>query len=291
MSVRISLGNITIHRIVEQENCPNFEALKFFTGLTEEKLAPERAWLQPRYLDADGRLKLCIQSYLVRTPHHNILIDTCVGNHKPRPTRPFWNMMKSDQYEKNLAAAGLGLGDIDFVMCTHLHTDHVGWNTRLENGRWVPTFPKARYVFADRELEFWTKREKGDPSLCPWITDSVLPIVAANRVDIVKSAHAFNDLVTLIPTPGHSIDHYSVHVGKPGADAVLTGDMIHSPLQARYPELGMMADYDSAQAGRSRRELFGRFCDTSTLMCTAHFPSPSTARIKRWRDAFDFVTV
>ena len=174
-------------------------------------------------------------------------------------------------------------------MCTHLHTDHVGWNTRLENGRWVPTFPKARYVFADRELEFWTKREQGDPALCPWITDSVLPIVAANRVDVVKSAHAFNDLVTLIPTPGHSIDHYSVHVGKPGADAVVTGDMIHSPLQARYPEIGMMADYNSAQAGRSRRELFGRFCDTSTLMCTAHFPSPSTARIKRWRDAFDFV--
>ena len=237
----------------------------------------------------NDRLRLCIQSYLVQTPHHNILVDTCVGNHKPRPTRPFWNMMKSDQYEKSLAAAGFALGDIDFVMCTHLHTDHVGWNTRLENGRWVPTFPKARYVFADRELECWTKREQGDPALCPWITDSVLPIVAANRVDVVKSAHAFNDLVTLIPTPGHSIDHYSVHVGKPGADAVVTGDMIHSPLQARYPEIGMMADYDSAQAGRSRRELFGRFCDTSTLMCTAHFPSPSTARIKRWRDAFDFV--
>ncbi len=289
MSVRIGLGNITIHRVVEQEVCDQFEALKFFRPFTEAQLAENRAWLQPKYLDANDRLKLCIQSYLVQTPHHNILVDTCVGNHKPRPTRPFWHMMKSDQYERSLAATGLGLGDIDFVMCTHLHTDHVGWNTRLENGRWVPTFPKARYVMADRELEFWTKREKGDPSLCPWITDLVLPIVAANRVDVVKSAHAFNDLVTLIPTPGHSIDHYSVHVGKPGADAVLTGDMIHSPLQARYPELGMMADYDSAQAGRSRRELFGRFCDTSTLMCTAHFPSPSTARVKRWRDAFEFV--
>jgi glyoxylase-like metal-dependent hydrolase (beta-lactamase superfamily II) len=289
MSTRISLGNITIHRIVEQENCAHFEALKFFRPFSEEQLAENRAWLQPRYLDESDRLRLCIQSYLVQTPHHNILVDTCVGNHKPRPTRPFWNQMKSDQYERSLASAGFGLGDIDFVMCTHLHTDHVGWNTRLENGRWVPTFPKARYVFADRELEFWTKREQGDPSLCPWITDSVLPIVAANRVDVVKSAHAFNDLVTLIPTPGHSIDHYSVHVGKPGADAVVTGDMIHSPLQARYPEIGMMADYDSAQAGRSRRELFGRFCDTSTLMCAAHFPSPSTARVKRWRNAFDFV--
>jgi glyoxylase-like metal-dependent hydrolase (beta-lactamase superfamily II) len=197
--------------------------------------------------------------------------------------------MNSDRYEKNLAAAGFGLGDIDFVMCTHLHTDHVGWNTKLENGRWVPTFPKARYVFADRELAYWTQRQKDDASTCPWITDSVLPVVAANRVDIVKSAHAFNDLVTLIPTPGHSIDHYSVQVGRSGTDAVITGDMIHSPLQARYPELGMMADYDSKQAGQSRRALFGRFCDTPTLMCTAHFPSPSTARVVRWKDAFDFV--
>jgi glyoxylase-like metal-dependent hydrolase (beta-lactamase superfamily II) len=119
----------------------------------------------------------------------------------------------------------------------------------------------------------------------------VLPVVAAGRVDIVKSAHAFNDLMTLIPTPGHTIDHYSVHVGKSGSDAVITGDMIHSPLQARYPELGMMADWDSKIAGESRRQLFGRFCDTSTLMCTAHFPSPSTARVVRHKDAFDFVDV
>jgi glyoxylase-like metal-dependent hydrolase (beta-lactamase superfamily II) len=288
LSAHIEVGNITIHRIVEQEG-PFFDVLQFFPTLTKELYEENRGWLQPKFVDAQNRLMLCIQSYVVKTPHHTIMIDSCVGNHKPRPTRPFWNMMNSDRYEKNLAAAGFGLGDIDFVMCTHLHTDHVGWNTKLENGRWVPTFPKARYVFADRELAYWTQRQKDDASTCPWITDSVLPVVAANRVDIVKSAHAFNDLVTLIPTPGHSIDHYSVQVGRSGTDAVITGDMIHSPLQARYPELGMMADYDSKQAGQSRRALFGRFCDTPTLMCTAHFPSPSTARVKRWKDSFDFV--
>ena len=288
MSTHIEVGNVTIHRIVEQEG-PFFDVMQFFPKLTKELYEENRGWLQPKFIDAQNRLMLCIQSYVVKTPHHTIMIDSCVGNHKPRPTRPFWNMMNSDRYEKNLAAAGLGLGDIDFVMCTHLHTDHVGWNTRLENGRWVPTFPKARYVFADRELAYWTQRQKDDASTCPWITDSVLPVVAADRVDIVKSAHAFNDLVTLIPTPGHSIDHYSVRVGRSGTDAVITGDMIHSPLQARYPELGMMADYDSKQAGTSRRELFGCFCDTPTLMCTAHFPSPSTARVVRWKDAFDFV--
>jgi glyoxylase-like metal-dependent hydrolase (beta-lactamase superfamily II) len=288
LSAPIQIGNITIHRIVEQEG-PFFNAMSFFPDITKELLDQNRGWLQPRFLDAEDRLMLCIQSYIVKTPHHTIMVDSCVGNHKPRPTRPFWNMMNTDRYEKNLAAAGFSVNDIDFCMCTHLHTDHVGWNTRLENGRWVPTFPKARYVFADRELAYWTQRQKDDASTCPWITDSVLPVVAANRVDIVKSAHAFNDLVTLIPTPGHSIDHYSVHVGKSGTDAVITGDMIHSPLQARYPELGMMADYDSKQAGQSRRELFGRFCDTQTLMCTAHFPSPSTARVVRWKDSFDLV--
>ena len=284
----IEIGSATIHRIVEQEG-PFFDAMQFFPTATKEFLDENRRWLQPRFLDANDKLILCIQSYVVRTPHHTIMIDTCVGNHTPRPARSFWNMMNSDRYEKSLAASGFSVNDIDFVMCTHLHTDHVGWNTRLENGRWVPTFPKARYVFADRELAYWTKRQQDDPAACPWIVDSVLPIVAANRADIVKSAHAFNDLVTLIPTPGHTIDHYSVRVGRPGADAIITGDMIHSPLQARFPELGMMADYDSKQAGESRRSLFGQVCDTSTLMCMAHFPSPSAGRMVRHQEAFDFI--
>jgi glyoxylase-like metal-dependent hydrolase (beta-lactamase superfamily II) len=286
VSFQIQIGQITIHRIVEQER-PLFAARHFFPTLTPELLEQNRAWLQPKFLDPTDKLILCIQSYLVRTPHHTILIDTCVGNHKPRPSRDFWHMMNSDRYEKNLAAAGFGVNDIDFVMCTHLHTDHVGWNTRLENGRWVPTFPNARYIFADRELAYWTARQRDDPAACPWVADSVLPVVAANRVDIVKSTHTFDDMVTLIPTPGHTIDHYSVVVGAPGADAVIAGDMIHSPLQARYPELGMMADYDVRQAGETRRKLFDRICDTSTLLCTAHFPSPSIGRVVRWRDAFD----
>ena len=159
---------------------------------------------------------LCVQSFVIKTPHQNILVDTCVGNHKPRPARPFWNMMRSDRFEKNLGAAGLTVNDIDYVMCTHLHVDHVGWNTRLENGRWVPTFPKAKYVMADRELAHWTQKEKDDPASVPWITDSVLPIIEAKRAQIVTSDFALNDSVKFIPTPGHTIDHCSVLVGRPG---------------------------------------------------------------------------
>jgi glyoxylase-like metal-dependent hydrolase (beta-lactamase superfamily II) len=264
MTTQIKLGNLTIHRIVENEG-PMFPVAEFFPTLAKEVLEENRSWLEPTYFDpATGRVVLAFQSFIVQTPHHNILVDSCVGNHKPRPMRPAWDKMQSDRWEKGLAATGLGVGDIDFVMCTHLHIDHVGWNTRLDNGRWVPTFPKARYLFADRELAFWTQKHKEDAAAWPWIGDSV----------------------QLIPTPGHTIDHYSVHVGKPGTDAVITGDMIHSPIQARYPELGMRADYDSKLAGESRRKLFGRFCDTSTLMCMVHFPAPSTGRITRWGDGF-----
>jgi glyoxylase-like metal-dependent hydrolase (beta-lactamase superfamily II) len=291
MNTTIRVGDITIHRIVEQDT-PIFDVMPFFPSLTRELLDENRHWLEPRFIDpATQKLVLCIQCYLVRTPHHNILIDSCVGNHKARPARPAWHMMAADRYEKNFAATGLTVNDIDYVMCTHLHTDHVGWNTRLENGRWVPTFPNAKYLFADRELEHWTRRYKENPEAFPQVADSVLPIVDARRAELVTSGHVFNDHVHLIPTPGHTIDHFSVHVRSGSQDAVITGDMVHSPLQARYPELGMMADFDSGQAGETRRSLFGRFCDTPTLMCTAHFPSPSTGRIARWNDGFKFVEV
>jgi len=291
MSTTFTVGDLTIHRVIESE-APLFDPLTFFPTLTRELLEENRPWLEPAYIDpASGQLMLCIQSYIVRTKHHNILIDSCVGNHKERTNYPFWNRMESDRYERNLAATGLTVNDIDYCMCTHMHVDHVGWNTRLENGRWVPTFPKAKYVFADRELAFWTEKERTDPGKQPWIADSVLPIVASGRQEVVTSHHELSDVVKLIPTPGHTIDHYSVHVGKLGADAVIGGDMIHSPIQARYPELCMRADYDRQQGGETRRALFGRLCDTSTLLCTGHFPSPSKGRLTRWGEGFRFTPV
>ena len=290
MTLPITLEDITIYPVVEQQGA-FFDVMEFFPTLSKEQLAENRSWLEPTFIDpANGRLVLCIQSFLIKTPHHNILIDSCVGNHKPRPARPFWNMLSSDRFEAGLRAASLRFNDIHYVMCTHLHIDHVGWNTRLDNGRWVPTFPNARYVMADRELAFWTQKQKEDPSAVPWITDSVLPIVEANQAHIVKSDFTFDDSLQFIPTPGHTIDHYSVLVGRSGEDALITGDMIHSPIQGRYPGLGMRADYDSSQAGETRRKIFDRFCDSSTLMCVTHFPTPSTGRVQRWDDGYKFVT-
>jgi glyoxylase-like metal-dependent hydrolase (beta-lactamase superfamily II) len=287
--VTIALKDLTIHPVVEQPRCTDFGVMGFFPTLTKELLDENRAWLEPHFLDpANNGLVLCIQSFVIKTPHHNILVDACVGNHKPRPMRPFWNMLNGDRFEKGLTAAGLTVNDIDYVMCTHLHGDHVGWNTRLDNGRWVPTFPKARYIMTDRELAYWTQRERDNPAIAPWITDSVLPIIAAKREQVVKSDFAFNDELKFIPTPGHTIDHFSVLVGR-GDDVLITGDMIHSPLQGKYPELGMMADYDSKQAGETRRKIFDRFCDEHTILCGSHFPEPSTGRVRRWGDGYKFV--
>jgi glyoxylase-like metal-dependent hydrolase (beta-lactamase superfamily II) len=291
MTTPITLNDITIHPVVEQQGAW-FEVFGFFPALTREVLDENRAWLEPTFLDPSNNcLVLCIQAFVIKTPHHNILVDACVGNQKPRPTRPFWNMLDSNRFENGLRAIGLSVDDIDYVMCTHLHGDHVGWNTRLENGRWVPTFPNARYIMADRELAYWTERERGNPQSVPWITDSVLPIVAAKREEIVRSDFAFEEHVRLIPTPGHTIDHFSVLVGRGGADALITGDMVHSPLQGRYPELGMMVDYDSGQAGQTRRAIFDPLCGEPTIVCASHFPSPSTCRVQRWGDGYRFVAV
>jgi glyoxylase-like metal-dependent hydrolase (beta-lactamase superfamily II) len=174
-------------------------------------------------------------------------------------------------------------------MCTHLHPDHVGWNTRLEGGRWVPTFPNARYVFASNEFEHWTEQNAKKP--VPPFNDSVLPIVEAKQADIVRSDYEIGDHARILPTPGHTPGHVAFTFGRRRDHAVVSGDLMHSPLQARYPELSVKFDVDQAQAARTRREFLERYCDTETLCCTAHFPSPSTGKIRRWGNGFSCVAI
>ena len=284
------VGDMTVHRIIEME-CGLTPALEFLPKLTPEMLDDSRPWMKtPLALDAEDKLVLCFQSYIVRTGRHVILVDSCVGNHKDRSARPMWHMKTDNVFMAGLAEVGLTVDDIDFVLCTHLHVDHVGWNTRLENGRWVPTFPNARYLFSKTELDFWLA--ENDKVTQPPIADSVIPIVEAKRHDLVSSDHALNDLVRLIPTPGHTIDHYAVTLGPNGRDAVITGDLIHTPLQAWWPDLAMRIDYDPVQGIATRRKFLDTYCDTDTQCCFAHFPSPSRGYIKRWGDGFkcDYIT-
>ena len=220
--------------------------------MSKETLDENLSWLAPGgYDSASGNVVLCYQSYVVKTPHHNILVDSCIGNDKNFPHRPTWNKKNDPNWMNALKAAGLGVEDIDFVMCSHLHGDHVGWNTRLENGRWVPTFPKARYLFSKKEYAYWSEIHQKTP--LNQITDSVLPIIEANRAELVTSDHELNDHIRLTPTPGHTPDHFAVCAGKGGDEAVFTGDLIHSPMQARYPELVMRVDTDRDQGVRTRR--------------------------------------
>ena len=278
MSLKFSVGDLTIHRIVEQEG-PVFP-LDLFPALTPEIVAENRGWLRKAgALNDNDTLILAFQSYVVRTPHHTILIDSCIGNDKPRPGRPVWHQKTDDSFMRGLKTADVAVEDIDFVMCTHLHVDHVGWNTKLENGRWVPTFPNARYVFGKTEYDYWAA-ENAKTEVPPF-ADSVLPVVEAKRADIVGNDFALGDHLRILPTPGHTPGHVSFALGKSKDDAVFVGDIMHSPLQLRHPELSPKFDVDPALAATTRKSFLERYCDTDTLCCTAHFPSPSTGKIRR----------
>ena len=215
MRTSFTVDDMTIHRIVEQE-AGFTPILEFLPSLSRELLDENRSWLQPAALDQADMAVLCFQSYVVKTPHHTILVDACIGNDKSFPHRPTWHRKSDSNWMQALNAAGVTVDDIDFVMCTHLHGDHVGWNTRLENGRWVPTFPNAKYLFSKKEYEYWEGIHRDTP-LDP-MTDSVLPIIDAKKAELVTSDHALNDHIRLMPTPGHTPDHFAVCAGRRGDD-------------------------------------------------------------------------
>ena len=289
MSINLAVGDLTIHRIIEQETT-FLPALEMLSGLTPELLEENKPWMrQASAIDESDVLILCFQSYIVKTPHHTILVDSCIGNDKPRPLRPKWNMKTDGTYMGALAAAGFSVDDIDYVMCTHLHVDHVGWNTRLENGRWVPTFPNARYLFAKDEFDYWADQH-AKSAIAPF-GDSVLPVVEAKQAEIVKNDFEIGDYARILPTPGHTPGHVAFTFGRGKDSAVIAGDLMHSPLQARYPHLSAKFDVDGKQAATTRRNFLDRYCDTDTLCCTAHFPSPSTGKIRRWGDGFSCTTI
>jgi glyoxylase-like metal-dependent hydrolase (beta-lactamase superfamily II) len=271
------IGQIVIQRIVESI-CTAFEPLSFFPETSPDDWARHRTWMEPRALDpVSGNLVLAIQAFLVRTRRHTILIDTCVGHDKSRPQRLFWHMKKFDTFLPRLAAAGVRPEDVDYVMCTHLHSDHVGWNTQLRDGRWVPTFPNAKYIFARSEWEGFEALHRKHPQ--PQFLDSVLPIMEARQAELVSGDFALDDEVWLEPTPGHTPGHVCVHLASQGSEAIITGDCIHSPVQCVEPEWIMRADFDPTLARTTRRSFLERYCDSNVMVCATHFPEPSTGRI------------
>ncbi len=269
----VSIGNITVSRVEEMiwTISPRF----LFPQLTYADFEPYRDWLVPHFSTADLKMRLSIHTFVVRTPHHTILVDTCIGNDRQRDI-PLWNNMRT-AYLANLAAAGVDPADVDYVFCTHMHVDHVGWNTRLENGRWVPTFPNATYLFHRKEWEFWRDTEQENQAQV--VKDSLRPIFDAGLVTLVDDGYVIEDGVRLEPTPGHTPGHCSVHLSSQGAEAVITGDMIHHPAQVAQPQWVSRACWNQELSIQTRTAFLHRYADTATLILGTHFAPPTAVYI------------
>jgi glyoxylase-like metal-dependent hydrolase (beta-lactamase superfamily II) len=267
-----TIGDVTITSIAESETptSPRF----LFDGISKTDVLDRAAaapWLQPHFVSDDGYLLQQIQCLVIETADHRIAVDTCIGNDKVRANEQ-WNGLQGPFLDE-MAAAGFPPESFDRVICTHLHVDHVGWNTRLVGGQWVPTFPNARYLFTDPEFRYW--RDEPDLMGDDVFGDSVAPIAAAGLADLVAVDHVVDDAVRLLSTPGHTPGHVSVVVESQGQRAIITGDMTHSPLQIADPDLSSMFDTDADAARATRRDVFRDWADGTTLVIGTHFGSPA----------------
>ena len=292
----IQLGSTTIDRVVEYETI-FLKAAWMYPAVTEEILRRNFKEMGPTLIHPETLdLGLSFHSFLIRTRGKNILVDTCNGNHKHRGERMKWqHKLESDGYMRNLARFGLEPKDIDYVLCTHLHTDHVGWNTKLENGRWVPTFPNAKYIMARTEFEHLNglyAKKPDYPVGHGSFEDSVLPIVEAGQAVFVDMHHLvegqLDDGVWLEPAPGHTPGHVTIHVRGGGREAIMTGDMFHHPIVFTEPSLETQHDFDPAENNRSRKKVLERLADKDDLLLTAHFPTPTAGRICSCATGFKF---
>lgn len=269
----VRIGHFEVQRVEELlwTISPRF----LFPQLTYADFEPHRSWLVPHFSAEDLKLHLSIHTFVIRTPHHTILVDTCIGNDRVRDV-PLWNNMRTD-YLARLAAAGVRPEDVDYVFCTHMHVDHVGWNTRLEHGVWVPTFPHAKYLFHRTEWEFWKHTEEKNQAQV--VQDSLLPIVQAGLAVLVESDYVIEDGIRLFPTPGHTPGHCSVQLQSQGAEAIITGDMIHHPAQVAEPHWSIRVCWNPTLDVQTRTAFVQQYADTSTLILGTHFAPPTAVRI------------
>ena len=225
------IGDVKITRIVELEVAGG---TKFILPDATPEACRDIAWLKPHFMTEQGKLIMSVHALVVDTGARRIVVDTCIGNDKERNI-PSWSHLQTS-FLSDLAAAGYPRESIDTVLCTHLHVDHVGWNTMLVDGRWVPTFPNARYLIAQQEWRYWDEHGE-DAQYGSVLADSVRPVIEAGLVDFVSMEHRLCDEVWLEPTPGHTAGHVSVHIASRGTEALITGDCIHHPVSDRAHRL------------------------------------------------------
>jgi glyoxylase-like metal-dependent hydrolase (beta-lactamase superfamily II) len=280
---RFSIGE---HRVIRVEDFlgPGFRPDALLPDWTAEAVELHLPWLVPNYLNAAGdRLISSLHSWVIRTRHHTIVVDTCAGNHKPRPNSPRFNMLDRP-YLANLAAANIDPAEVDYVLCTHLHVDHVGWNTQLKDGRWSPTFPNAKYVFSKADRDFFDPARgeggrRGDGANI-W-NDSVLPILEAKQDLVVEGYHSLGDDLLIEPVPGHSPGHVLLKLlGQDGTEALFIGDVMHHPMQIYEVDWSSAFCSDPVEARRSRRRVLEHCAANGSTLCPAHFGAPHYGHIR-----------
>jgi len=268
-----TIGDVKITRVVEVEATGGTRFI--LPHATPEVIRPID-WLIPHFASKEGKLIMSIHALIIETPDRRIIVDTCLGNDKKREI-PAWNMLQTTFLE-DLETAGYPKESIDTVLCTHLHVDHVGWNTMLVDGKWIPTFSNARYLMGAREWEHWqntSQLEFGDV-----IGDSVAPVVEAGLADFVEMDHQICKEVSLFPSPGHTPGHVCVQIRSNGEEAVITGDSMHHPCQIAHPEWSSAADHDPDAARQTREAFLEKYCETDTLIIGTHFATPTAGHLK-----------
>lgn len=295
----IRSSGLSLDCVVESSG-PTYPVPVLLPDLDPSLIERERHWLEPAYHDVQsGQLVLSFHSFLLRSERHTILVDACVGNDKERPGFPEWHRQKFPYLER-LQRLGVAPEAVDFVCCTHLHPDHVGWNTRLEDGRWVPTFANATYLFARTEWTHWqtyanAKPDPTDPTPEPvrrvlrdCYRDSVHPVVEAGRAQLIDDGHEIEAGIWVEAAPGHTPGNAVLRVERDGLSAVLSGDVMHHPLQILYPEVSSAFCNDPDLSRRTRKAFLESHAETGRVILPAHFPDPTACRIECDGGAFVF---
>jgi glyoxylase-like metal-dependent hydrolase (beta-lactamase superfamily II) len=273
-------GDVTVEKIIDM--IEPFDAARAYPGADLSPVEGYRDWLEPYFFDVDAKaIILSFHSYLIRTPYHTILVDTCIGNHKT-----FGGMLekwgkRSGPFIENLAAAGVKPEEIDYVMCTHLHADHVGWNTQLKDGRWVPTFPRAKYVFARADLDASAERAKNPQTayIAPSYQESVLPVIEARQAQIIDTDFALDDALSVRPAHGHTPGHYCIDIDAGGRKGIFTGDTLHCAVGIAHPEWTTTFCENKEMANATRAALVDDLTDRDVTLLAAHFSGPTAGRI------------
>jgi glyoxylase-like metal-dependent hydrolase (beta-lactamase superfamily II) len=281
------IGDVTIQRVVELETpVPYHPKRPLIAAATPEALR-EMPWLYPQFVTPEGHLLTSIHALLVEAPGMRLVVDTCIGNDKPR--RMMGRIPLQTSFLNSMRDAGWPPESVQAVICTHLHVDHVGWNTRLENEGWVPTFPRARYLIGRQEHEHWRSEVNNEEAL-QILDDSVKPIFDAGLVDLVEMNHRVSPEISLMPTPGHTPGHVSVVIESRGERALITGDVLHHPCQFGRPSWCTSFDSSVSAAEETRRKLLETLADQSTLVIGTHFSKPSAGHVRRDGDTYRFET-